>query len=721
MPGKFSIEAVFGAIDHMSGPVSRMSSRLGSLKSHVGGLKTGVEGLQSSLAPAVDRLRGVALAAGAAATAVGALAVKTGMDFEKALSSVAAVAGGPGKAIDDLGEKAQKLGPQFGYTATQVVGAAESMIKSGYSLGETISGLSGILAAAAADGGELGEVSAGVMASMKGLGLNAAQMGGFVDMLAKAGDTTAASIGTLNESMAKFGPVARQFGVPLPSAIAQLALLQDAGLDASSAGTALASVYTSLAAPASEAQKQIARLGLTLKDAQGNLLPPQQLLGNLAKALDKVQGTAAKAEVIKDLVGRESQKALLNILADLPKLSAATEDLAKNSAGYAASVAKIKTDNFAGDLDRLKAAVESVQISVFNYAKGPLRAVVGGLGDWVAANKELVTGTAIHWFETGAGVAKAFASGMQKGAETVIGFGAAVNGATKPFASWDLFQVTRDAEKLGKVVVVGTVAFVAYKGVVILASAATVTYRGVMIASTVAVGLFNGVLVVARGAMWAYQVATQAGTIGMLALTVASKANAIGLGLQQVTAFAAAAGTTALGVASTAASVGMRVLGLAVNTALGPIGLAVMAIGLLITQLQQLLKMTEGAGGLSAGLGSFFSGGSFFKGLDEYQNKQARARAAAASNKQSDMTAPGDASKDGRLNDLLARQAEMTRALTQGVPPADRNGVRVEKSLTEMRDKVEILVRTDHGTEAEVTKPPARAKVRVDSSGAFTG
>jgi hypothetical protein len=44
--------------------------------------------------------------------------------------------------------------------------------------------------------------------------------------MARAGDSTAASIGSLSESMAKAGPTMKQLGVSIASAIAQLSLLE---------------------------------------------------------------------------------------------------------------------------------------------------------------------------------------------------------------------------------------------------------------------------------------------------------------------------------------------------------------------------------------------------------------------------------------------------------------------------------------------------------------
>ncbi|HEY8946454.1 MAG TPA: phage tail tape measure protein, partial [Polyangiaceae bacterium] len=173
MAGRFSIFADFGANDRITGPVRRIKTGLAGLGRGIsaayrpfGSLSSGLAKFTQFASPAIDHFQGIAKGALGAAAALATLAevqiLKTGAEFEKALSNVRAVAGpDAGKGIDALGKKAQELGPKFGFAATEVVGAAESMVKSGYSLTETMAGLQGILAGVAADGGNLEEVSAG--------------------------------------------------------------------------------------------------------------------------------------------------------------------------------------------------------------------------------------------------------------------------------------------------------------------------------------------------------------------------------------------------------------------------------------------------------------------------------------------------------------------------------------------------------------------------------
>jgi TP901 family phage tail tape measure protein len=390
---RFSVEAVFKAIDRFTRPIALMESRTQKFQ-HVA-----TKGMLSLGKGAVDfavNLGAVAVAAGVAAVAVAGIAlsakiVEVGGDFEAALSNVAAVSGATTEELAALSEKALELGPAMGFTGKEVVGAMESMAKSGYTTEQVMSGIGGVLAAAAADGGELADVGDGIMSAMKGLGLGPERMQNFADILAKAGDTTAASIGTLTESMAKFGPVAKQLGVPLEDAVAQLALLQDAGLDASTAGTSLASVYSKLAAPVGTTKKELKKLGISVKDAYGNMKPPQQLFGEILKATSGMEGNVDKMASITNLVGLESQKAMLNVAAAAGdgRLESLTNDL-KDVEGYSRKIAGIKQDNFQGDMKKLGAAVDGVLISLFYMAKGPLGEIVTMTTTWVEKNKELI-------------------------------------------------------------------------------------------------------------------------------------------------------------------------------------------------------------------------------------------------------------------------------------------------------------------------------------------
>ncbi|HET7545484.1 MAG TPA: phage tail tape measure protein [Polyangiaceae bacterium] len=396
MAGRFSIEAVFKATDQMSRVMARIE---GNTKSFRRSLSKDFDGLGSRFRKIGDELgdlakkaatAGVALAgaAGAAAYNIG----KTGADFEQAMANVGAVSLMTRDQVKDLEQAALKLAASTKFSATEVAGGMELMGKAGFTNSQILQGIGPILSAAAAEGAEFGEVAGHVSNLLKGMGLETDQAGRVADVLTLASARTNSSISSLGESMANVSATARQFKIPLEQAVASVALLQDVGIDASTAGTAVNTMLTNMANPSKEAQAQMKALGISFQDTHGDMLPLVQVFEQFSKASQKSGGNMKQVAFFSDLVGLRGQKAALN----LEKLFAEGKfgDLVKEldgAAGSAQKMADLRMDTLGGDLTKLSNTTDTLKIGLFDMESGPLRGVVQGVTKWVDANKGLIT------------------------------------------------------------------------------------------------------------------------------------------------------------------------------------------------------------------------------------------------------------------------------------------------------------------------------------------
>jgi TP901 family phage tail tape measure protein len=761
MAGRFTVAAMFKALDGLTRPVSSMQRKLETFEKATKRLSAGLD----SVAKVNQRVIGGLKTIGAAALAGGALAgagvakvVTAGADFEAALSNVQAVAKLSRGELEKLGNVASSTGPKFGIGPTKAVEAMETMIKAGYSAEDAMNGLGTALASIVVAKGDVGIVEQ-LMSSVKGLGLANDQLGRVSDVFSKAADATKADVATVADSMAKFGPVSRQFGFSLESAVGMIALLQDAGLDASEVGTSLASSFSKLAAPSTEAQKQIAKLGLVLKDAKGNLLPPMQLLKNLAKGLEKVQGTAAKADVIKDLVGLESQKALLNLTADMGKLHGIITSL-EGAKGYTGELANTQLDNTRGSWEKFKATIEAVEARLFTLQSGPLKGVIDGYTQWLGANKELIATGVQNFIAEAIPIIREFGVGMKDGATQVLSFASGIQSLIGPFDSVfgaSTSQRIANARELGEWLVKGTAAVLGFAVVTKTASAAVFLFGLVSKGTKAILWTFEAAVGGAKLALVAYRTWTELGAAGTYRLAAAALWVNGQLVAQKAAALGAAVGIRGVGAAALGARVGLTGMGAAAAGALGPIGLLITAVMLLKDAWEELERVAGGSKALWAGIKSAFtadqvdemgnpiSTGGFFAGIDAELNRQAKTKAAQDEQAEK-LTGQGVAPQfDSAFAgaDLAAEMAKFEEVLkrvnAQGLgsdapvqrPPApgakvepqvsssaERGAARVERSVTEMRDKLEVTIKPAPGTEAEVTQKPKRATVNVKPSGA---
>lgn len=351
---------------------------------------------------AFDSLKRVARNAAVAGAALVGLGVKsvveTGANYEKAISAVGAVSLKSREDISQLDAQAKKLGATTQFTATQSANAMEIMARAGFSTEEILAGVPGVLNAAAASGLEMAEVADHVSNVLKGMGLEASEAARVSDVLALASSKTNSTIGTLGESMRNVAATARQLGVPLEDTVAAVASLQDVGLDASVAGSSLNTMLTKMAKPSKAVQKQMDDMGISFRDANGNMLPFAKVIEQLNVASEKAGGNFDQVAFFADLVGLRGQKAAANLahLFETGKVSTLTEQL-KDAEGSAEKMAKLKMDNVIGDWTLFTSAVDGLKTELFETQSGPLRDLIQSATKWVGQNKELIKLEVAAW------------------------------------------------------------------------------------------------------------------------------------------------------------------------------------------------------------------------------------------------------------------------------------------------------------------------------------
>ena len=391
MAGRFSVEAVFKAIDRVTAPVTKMQNRVGKFTRSV---NRGFNKLNRTVNKFGQGIRrGAAVAVLSLALVGGAFAniIKTGADFEQAITDVGAVSLQTRAQIKPLEDLALELGRTTKFTSTQAANAMEIMSRAGFKVNEILTATPAVLSAAAASGLEIAEVANVVSNALKGMGLETTQAAKVADILALASSKTNSTIGSLGESLKNVASTARQLNIPIEEVVASIALLQDVGLDASVSGSAFNVMLTKMAAPTAGMIKKMKKFGITFKDAKGNMLPLQKVLQQLNVASKKVGGNFDKVAFLAELVGLRGQKAAANLgkLFEEGKLDTLIKQL-ENSEGAAARMAAIRMDTVEGSFLLLNSAIDAVKISIFSLNEGPLKDAVDKMTAWVGANEKII-------------------------------------------------------------------------------------------------------------------------------------------------------------------------------------------------------------------------------------------------------------------------------------------------------------------------------------------
>jgi TP901 family phage tail tape measure protein len=196
---------------------------------------------------------------------------------------------------------------------------------------------------------------------MNQFGLGADQAVRIADVLTKAARESNSSVTTLATSLAKTGPVARQFGISLEETVAVLTAAADAGVIASISGTGLQRVLIQLRSPTEEARLALERLFQVAGPEAWNRVNPEKVglsgaLLNLAKAGLTVQDAVS-------LVDTEFASLLTTFTTSIAK----SEDMKAAllaSGGDAASQAAAGANTLAAVFADLRSSAEQFAVSV---------------------------------------------------------------------------------------------------------------------------------------------------------------------------------------------------------------------------------------------------------------------------------------------------------------------------------------------------------------------
>ena len=267
--------------------------------------------------------------------ALGGLAVKTAADFEFSMAKVAAVSGFAANEMKALEAQAKQLGGSTSKSASEVAALQLELAKLGKSSKEIENMTEDILSLGIAFDQDLGETAAVVGQTLNQFGIDASETGRVADNMAVLFGSSSLDLEKYSTAMSTVGLTANTLGISLEDTGSALGILVDAGVEASTAGTALTKAFTKLVqsgVPANEVLNHLTSGNLSVAesfeffgDRAGKIIPALQGAGEEIAALTE-----------KQLAG----------------------------AGAAKTARKVLEDTAKGGFDALKSAVEAAGISI---------------------------------------------------------------------------------------------------------------------------------------------------------------------------------------------------------------------------------------------------------------------------------------------------------------------------------------------------------------------
>ena len=323
-------------------------------------------------------------------TAIGGVAaasVTVAANFEQQMSKVQAISGATAEETDKLTKSARQWGRDTKYSATEAGEAFEYMALAGWKTDDMLEGIGGILNLAAASAMDLGTASDIVTDYLTAFGLSAKDAGKFADEMAYAMSHSNTTTEALGEAYKNCAATAASMGYSVEETTAVLMTMANAGVKGGEAGTALNAIMTRLATDTKGCATELAKYGVEVYDAQGNM-------NSLSSILTGVRGVwnnltdEQQANLAKTIAGTNQFSALQTIMSGLSDEAIASgmsfsdyAEALQNCDGTASDMAATMQDNLLGRLTQLKSKLEDIGITVGNALLPFMEKAVAKIGE----------------------------------------------------------------------------------------------------------------------------------------------------------------------------------------------------------------------------------------------------------------------------------------------------------------------------------------------------
>ena len=270
-----------------------------------------------------DKLAGVGKAmtvAGAATTVMGVQAIKNFGSFQQALNQAAVIAGGTSKDIDGLADVANRMGAELPISAQDASNAMVAMARDGASIGTIKKEFPAIAQAATAAGADLQATASVVQQSMNIWGKSLKSPQQAAGILVQVANQSNASIESMQQALADVGPTASAAGYSMQDTANAIGLLTNTGMSAAQAADNLNHAIVLMQSPTKQSKAYIDQLGISFRDAQGNMKSLPQIAGELNTAFDKASkstqgfGKAQQDAALKAMFGQDGMRVMRTLM-----------------------------------------------------------------------------------------------------------------------------------------------------------------------------------------------------------------------------------------------------------------------------------------------------------------------------------------------------------------------------------------------------------------------
>lgn len=295
--------------------------------------------------------------------AAGTAAVKTGIDFENALSQAAGAMDLPMSQMGKMKQLALEMGQETVFSATEAAQAITELAKGGLSEANISGGaLKSTMDLAASSGMGMADAANVIVQVMGAFELSADKSNQAVNALAGAAAASSADVTDLSQALSQSSAAAHNAGWSVQDTTAVLAAFADAGIQGSDAGTSLKTMLQRLSSPTDVAAKEMKALGIQVRDSKGNMKDATSIAQELQDKLKNLS-SSQRDSALNDIFGSDAMRAATVLMNDgatgLQKYTKATNDQTA-----ASRMADSQMGSTGRAIENMKGSIETAAITI---------------------------------------------------------------------------------------------------------------------------------------------------------------------------------------------------------------------------------------------------------------------------------------------------------------------------------------------------------------------
>jgi TP901 family phage tail tape measure protein len=320
-------------------------------------------------------------------------AISTVADFQSIMTQIEVLGGVVGSELTTVNDFLLQLGADSVFSAGQAAEAFLDLTKAGLSVGDSMAALPPIMDLAAAGQIGVADASSLAIAAANSFNISFDETTRIADAFVAAANVGTAEVNDLAAAFPYVGSSANAFGQELEGTLAALTLLMDTGMQGSSAGRSLATLFTSMINPSAEAagavlelgerlemmsETQLSQLNLSAGDyeamANGVISITRGTNGEFRDLTDIIEilsvsmsgmNEVSRAEFATTVAGSQNAgRALLSLLNAYESGTGTIEDYmeAMEESSSAQTVGEALMDTFKGSIEAFQGSIETLLI-----------------------------------------------------------------------------------------------------------------------------------------------------------------------------------------------------------------------------------------------------------------------------------------------------------------------------------------------------------------------